>query len=56
MKSWKTTLFGALAATAIALAPVFDSYTEVISAFAAVFTALAAYFAKDKNVSGTDAQ
>lgn len=52
MKNWKTTLFGALAAIGIALAPQFPQYTEVIAAFAAVFTALAAFFAKDNNVTG----
>lgn len=52
MKNWKTTLFGALAAVGIALAPILPQYAEVISACAAVFTALAAYFAKDNNVTG----
>lgn len=56
MKNWKTTLFGALAAVCIALSPIWNAYTEVFAAVAGVFTALAAFFAKDNNVTGGSVQ
>jgi len=52
MKSWKTTLFGALAAVCASLAPVFKDQAEILTAVAGVFTALAFYFAKDKDKTG----
>ncbi len=52
MKNWKTTLFGALGAVCIALTPIVPQYAEIIAPVGAVFTALAAYFAKDSNVTG----
>lgn len=52
MKNWKTTLFGSLAAIALALSGVFPDYNELCMAVAAVFTALAGISAKDSNVTG----
>ena len=53
MKNWKTTLFGALGAVAIALTQVFPEYQELLGAISAVFLALVGFFAKDNAVSGT---
>jgi hypothetical protein len=55
MGSWKTTLIGAILAIVIAVAPILQ--TGVINwkdVAIAVLVALAAYFTKDKNVTGGD--
>ena len=49
MKNWKTTLFGAIAALCLALAGVFPDLKEVLNTGAALFLAIATYFAKDKD-------
>ncbi len=57
MKSWKTTLFGALAAVSAGLTTVLNpEWRDILVAIAAVFGALAAYFAKDGNVTGGSVQ
>jgi len=56
MKNWKTTLFGALSAVSLALAPLIPSLTAVLTPLAAVFLALATFFAKDSNVTGGSVQ
>ena len=53
MKSWKTTLFGCLAAVVIAVQPIFatgqvDWTKVIIAALIAAFS----FFAKDANVTG----
>jgi hypothetical protein len=50
--SWKTTLFGCLAAICTALSGVFPEAKELLIACAAVFAALLGIFAKDSNVTG----
>lgn len=54
MKSWKTTVFGALAAcfTALAAVPDLKDFSGFFIAGAAICTALVGYFAKDGNVTG----
>ena len=51
----KTTICGAIAAVFIGLSgvPAFAEYKEIITGIAALFTALAAYFAKDATTGST---
>lgn len=52
MKSWKTTLCGALAALCTAASQVFPDLKDVLLSAAAFFAALGLVFAKDSNVTG----
>jgi len=51
----KTTICGAIAAVFLGLSgvPQLSDYKEIITGLAAVFTALAAYFAKDATTGST---